>query len=71
MLFNTNFQRGIIMINLGQYLTAENAKEYATLNDKIAFCSDITGLSVDSRRLEEFEDNLESLAIKLGFIKAN
>jgi hypothetical protein len=56
------------MINLGQYLTVENAQEYASLTDKIAFCSDITGLSVSSRRLEEFEDNLELLAIKLGFM---
>ena len=57
------------MIYLDKYLTVENAQEYATLTDKIAFCSDITGLSVSSRRLEEFENNLELLAIKLGFIK--
>lgn len=56
-------------MDLHKYLTEENAQEYATLTDKIAFCSDITGLSVDSRRLEEFENNLESLAIKLGFMK--
>jgi hypothetical protein len=57
------------MMDLHKYLTEANAQEYATLTDKIAFCSDITGLSVDSRRLEEFENNLESLAIKLGFMK--
>jgi hypothetical protein len=57
------------MMDLNKYLTEENAQEYATLTDKIAFCSDITGLSVSSRRLEEFENNLESLAIKLGFMK--
>ena len=51
-----------------QYITDENAKEYAETNDKIAYCSDITGLSVDSILIIPFEIALEQRAIRLGYL---
>lgn len=55
--------------DLTQYLTADNAKEYASLTDKLVFCSDLTGLSVDSRLLARFENDLEKIAIVLNYMK--
>lgn len=51
-----------------KYITPETAREYADTEDKIAYCSDITGLSIDSNLLFVFEVYLERLAIELGYI---
>jgi hypothetical protein len=54
---------------VNQYVTYENAKEYAGITDKIAFVSDITGLSVNNRfvpALENFLDNYLSLGIEVA-----
>lgn len=55
-------------MNLQQYITPENAQDYANTINKIAFCSDITGLSVSNPNLELFENELEALAIQLGYM---
>ena len=52
-----------------QYITPETAKEYAETNDKLAYCSDITGLSISSTLLIPFEIHLEQLAIRLGYLE--
>ena len=52
-----------------QYITPETAKEYAETNDKLAYCSDITGLSISSTLLIPFEIALEQLAIRLGYLE--
>ena len=49
-------------------INADNAKSYADTIDKLAFCSDLTGLSVDSRMIVRFENELETLAKQLGFL---
>jgi hypothetical protein len=49
-------------------LTPENARRYAETTDKLCFCADLTGHSVDSRITARFEDQLEALAIELGYI---
>jgi hypothetical protein len=49
-------------------LTAENAKKYARETDRLVFCADLTGLSVDSRLLDRFESRLYALAQDLGYI---
>lgn len=46
-------------------LTKENAMAYKAVEDKLVFCSDLTGLSVDDLMLERFEDELEELADSL------
>ena len=51
-----------------KYITPENAKEYAETNDKLAYCSDITGLSISSTLLIPFEIHLEQLAVRLGYL---
>jgi hypothetical protein len=56
---------------VNQYVTYENAKEYAGITDKIAFVSDITGLSVDHRfvpALEKFLDNYLGLGIEVAHV---
>lgn len=55
-------------MNLQQYITPENAQDYANTINKIALCSDITGLSVSNPNLELFENELEALAIQLGYM---
>jgi len=55
-----------------QYVNLENALEYARVTDKMAFVSDITGLSVDHRFIGGLEDSLDSLtSTKTGAIPAN
>lgn len=54
-----------------KYITPETAKEYAETTDKIAYCSDITGLSIDSNLLFVFEVYLERLAIELGYLPSD
>lgn len=55
-----------------QYVTLDNALEYARLTDKMAFVSDITGLSIDHRFIGGIEDRLISLiSTKTGAIPAN
>jgi hypothetical protein len=55
-----------------QYVTLDNALEYARLTDKMAFVSDITGLSIDHRFIERLEDRLIGLtSTKTGAIPAN
>jgi hypothetical protein len=50
-------------MNFGQfvskYVTYDNAKEYASVTDKIALVSDITGLSVDHRFIAPLEFMLD------------
>ena len=50
-------------------LTPENAKKYASVTDKLCFCADLTCLSVDSRLLMRFEDEMIKLAESLGYLK--
>jgi hypothetical protein len=55
-----------------QYVTLENALEYARLTDKMAFVSDITGLSIDHRFIGGIEDRLDRITTtKVGAIPAN
>jgi hypothetical protein len=55
-----------------QYVTLDNALEYARLTDKMAFVSDITGLSIDHRFIGGIEDRLIGLtSTKTGAIPAN
>jgi hypothetical protein len=51
-------------------LTPENAQRYAETTDKLCLCSDLTGYGVDSSIPARFEDQLEALAIELGFMVA-
>jgi hypothetical protein len=56
---------------VSKYVTYDNAKEYASITDKIAFVSDITGLSVDHRfvpAIENFLDNYLSLGIEVAHV---
>ncbi len=52
-------------------LTPENALAYSNTIDKLVFCADLTGLSVDSRLLARFENELERLAVSLGYLNLN
>jgi hypothetical protein len=55
-----------------QYVNLDNALEYARLTDKMAFVSDITGLSIDHRFIGHLEDRLISITTtKVGAIPAN
>ena len=55
-----------------QYVTLDNALEYASVNDKIAFVSDLIGLSVDHRFTTHIENRLDDLTqTKVGAIPAN
>jgi hypothetical protein len=54
--------------NISQELTPANALEYSRTTDKLVFCADLTGLSVDSRLLGRFESELLRLAVSLGHI---
>ena len=55
-----------------QYVTLENALEYARLTDKMAFVSDITGLSIDHRFIGGIENRLDRITTtKVGAIPAN
>ena len=57
---------------VARYVTLENALEYASVTDKIAFVSDITGLSVDHRFIGGIEDRLDRITTtKVGAIPAN
>jgi hypothetical protein len=57
---------------VARYVTLENALEYASVTDKIAFVSDITGLSVDHRFVGGIEDRLDRITTtKVGAIPAN
>ena len=55
-----------------QYVTLDNALEYASVTDKMVFVSDLTGLSVDHRFIGWIEDRLYGLTqTKTGAIPAN
>lgn len=55
-----------------QYVTLDNALEYASVTDKMAFVSDITGLSIDHRFIGALEDRLDRITTtKVGAIPAN
>jgi hypothetical protein len=55
-----------------QYVTLENALEYARVTDKIAFVSDLTDLSIDHRFVGWIEDRLDRITTtKVGAIPAN
>lgn len=49
-------------------LTPENAQRYVETTDKLCLCSDLTGYGVDSSIVVRFEDQLEALAIELGYM---
>jgi hypothetical protein len=49
-------------------LTPENALAYSKTVDKLVFCADLTGLSVDSRLLARFENELIKIAESLGYL---
>ncbi len=49
-------------------LTPENALAYSKTVDKLVFCADLTGLSVDSRLLARFENELIEIADSLGYL---
>jgi hypothetical protein len=55
-----------------QFVTLDNALEYARVTDKLVFVSDLTGLSVDHRFIGHIEDRLDRITTtKLGAIPAN
>jgi len=55
-----------------QYVTLDNALEYARITDKMAFVSDITGLSIDHRFIGALEDRLDRITTtKVGAIPSN
>ena len=55
-----------------QFVTLDNALEYSKVTDKIAFVSDLTGLSVDHRFVGALEDRLDRItSTKVGAIPAN
>lgn len=57
---------------VARYVTLDNALEYARITDKMAFVSDITGLSIDHRFIGAIEDRLNSITTtKVGAIPAN
>jgi hypothetical protein len=55
-------------IELLDELTAENAKRYAEATDKLCFCADTMCESVDSPLTARYEDLIEALAIRLGYM---
>ena len=57
---------------VARYVTLDNALEYASVTDKLAFISDLTGLSVDHRFIGGIEDRLDRITTtKVGAIPAN
>jgi hypothetical protein len=55
-----------------QFVTLDNALEYASVTDKLVFVSDLIGLSVDHRFTDAIEDRLDGLTqTKVGAIPAN
>lgn len=54
---------------LVKYLTEENAKEYATTQDKLLFCEYLTDLPFQSKILDRFEEEMWIYACDLGFCK--
>lgn len=57
--------------NFTEALTPENAKRYADTTDKLCFCADLSGYSVDSSITAKLENKLEALAVNLGYLKFN
>jgi hypothetical protein len=66
---NTQRNKTMQYEQLKQYLTSDNAYDYSMTTDKIALCSDITGLRIDSPLVERFENDLEKLANELGYME--
>jgi hypothetical protein len=54
--------------DIAEDLNPENARLYTEKTDKLVFCADLTGLSVDSRLLARFENELEKMAIEHGYM---
>ena len=54
---------------LQQYLTEENARQYASTNDKLIYCQDLTDLPLRSKLLDQFEEELWIYACDLGLCK--
>jgi hypothetical protein len=52
-----------------QYLTEENAKDYAATQDKLIFCEELTDLPFQSKILDRFEEEMWIYACDLGFCK--
>jgi hypothetical protein len=51
--------------DIADEVTDENARRYMKETDKLVFCADLTGLSVDSRLLGRFENALIERAREL------
>jgi hypothetical protein len=56
-------------MELNQFLTVENAKDYAATNDKLIYCQDLTDLPLRSKSLEMFEYEMYKFAFDLGMCK--
>jgi len=50
----------VAQLNLGRYVTQANKEEYARVTDKLAFCSDLTGRSIDNPLTQQLEDLLDT-----------
>jgi len=56
-------------MELQEFLTKENAVVYASTNDKLIYCQDLTDLPLQSNRLTMFEYEMWMFACKLGLCK--
>lgn len=56
-------------IELNEFLTVENAKGYASTNDKLIYCQDITNFPLRSKKLEHFEYEMWMFACNLGLCR--
>jgi len=69
-LVNGEWERVQDPAEFADILTPYNAQRYAETTDKLCLCSDLTGYGVDSAIVVRFEDQLEALAIELGYMVA-
>jgi hypothetical protein len=57
------------VMKLTDYLTVENAKDYAATQDKLLFCEYLTDLPFESKMLDSFDEKMWIYACNLGFCK--
>ena len=69
-LVNGEWERVQDAAEFADILTPYNAQRYAETTDKLCLCSGLTGYGVDSSIVARFEDQLEALAIELGYMVA-
>lgn len=69
-LVNGEWERVQDQAEFADILTPENAQRYAETDQKLSLCAGLTGYGVDSAIVVRFEDQLEALAIELGYMVA-